>query len=108
MINVNSDFVSNHQIVHLDGMCNECGNCGIFCPHKGNPYKDKITVFWSKEDFENSDNKGFFIENLEKGICLVRTEESDIISYTASQQSAVSKEMASLIQTCIDKYDYIL
>ncbi|UYZ37112.1 putative selenate reductase subunit YgfK [Clostridium beijerinckii] len=108
MINVNSDFVSNHQIIHLDGMCNECGNCGIFCPHKGNPYKDKITVFWSKEDFENSDNKGFFIENLEKGICLVRTEESDIISYTASQQSAVSKEMASLIQTCIDKYDYIL
>jgi putative selenate reductase len=108
MINVNSDFVSNHQIIHLDGMCNECGNCGIFCPHKGNPYKDKITVFWSKEDFENSDNKGFFIENLEKGICLVRNEESDIISYTASQQSAVSKEMASLIQTCIDKYDYIL
>ncbi|NSA01752.1 putative selenate reductase YgfK subunit [Clostridium beijerinckii] len=108
MINVNSDFVSNHQIVHLDGMCNECGNCGVFCPHKGNPYKDKITVFWSKEDFENSDNKGFFIENLEKGICLVRTEESDIISYTASQQSEVSKEMASLIQTCIDKYDYML
>lgn len=108
MINVNSDFISNHQIVHLDGMCNECGNCGVFCPHKGNPYKDKITVFWSKEDFENSDNKGFFIENLEKGICLVRTEESDIISYTASQQSEVSKEMASLIQTCIDKYDYML
>ncbi|WP_270563010.1 putative selenate reductase subunit YgfK [Clostridium beijerinckii] len=108
MIDVNSDFISNHQIVHLDGMCNECGNCGVFCPHKGNPYKDKITVFWSKEDFENSDNKGFFIENLEKGICLVRTEESDIISYTASQQSEVSKEMASIIQTCIDKYDYML
>jgi putative selenate reductase len=108
MINVNSDFVSNHQIIHLDGMCNECGNCGIFCPHKGNPYKDNITVFLSNEDFENCSNKGFFIENLEKGICLVRNEESDIISYTASQQSAVSKEMASLIQTCIDKYDYIL
>ncbi|MBC2459270.1 putative selenate reductase subunit YgfK [Clostridium beijerinckii] len=108
MINVNSDFVSNHQIIHLDGMCNECGNCGIFCHHKGNPYKDKITVFWSKEDFENSDNKGFFTENLEKGICLVRTEENAIISYTASQQSEVSKKMASLIQTCIDKYDYML
>lgn len=108
MINVNSDFVSTHQIVHLDGMCNECGNCGIFCPHKGNPYKDKITVFWSKEDFENSDNKGFFIENLEKGICLIRTEESDIISYTVGQQSAISKEMATIIQTCIDKYDYML
>ena len=47
-------------------MCNECGNCGIFCPHDGNPYKDKITVFWSEEDFVDSTNKGFFVEDIEK------------------------------------------
>jgi putative selenate reductase len=108
MIKVNSDFVSTHQIIHLDGMCNECGNCGIFCPHKGYPYKDKITVFWSKEDFENSDNKGFFVENIRKGICLIRTEEGNIISYTVGQEAAISKEMVSIIQTCINKYDYML
>jgi len=108
MIKVNGDFVSTHQIIHLDGMCNECGNCGIFCPHKGNPYKDKITVFWSKEDFENSNNKGFFIENIKKGICLIRTEEGNIINYTFGQDSDISKEMVSIIQTCINKYDYMV
>lgn len=108
LIKLESDFESTHQIIHLDGMCNECGNCGIFCPHKGNPYKDKITVFWSKEDFENSDNSGFFIENIEKGICLIRTEEGNIISSTAYQEAAISKEMKSIIQICINKYNYML
>ncbi len=48
------------QIVHVDGMCNECGNCAVFCPYsEGRPYKDKLTVFWGEEDFENSENEGF-------------------------------------------------
>ncbi|MBU3171676.1 putative selenate reductase subunit YgfK [Clostridium estertheticum] len=108
VVKVEGDFASTHQIIHLDGMCNECGNCGIFCPHKGNPYKDKITVFWSKEDFENSENKGFFIEDIKKGICLIRTEEGNIISHTIGQKTSISKEMSSIIKTYINNYEYIL
>ena len=47
------------QILHVDGMCNECGNCGVFCPYSGRPYKDKFTLFWSEEDFKDSENTGF-------------------------------------------------
>ncbi len=47
------------QIVHIDALCNECGNCGIFCPHKGSPYLDKLTVFETEEDFRESKNRGF-------------------------------------------------
>ena len=32
-------FADPRQIVHMDGLCNECGNCGTFCPHAGLPYK---------------------------------------------------------------------
>ena len=49
------------QIVHVDGMCNECGNCAVFCPYDGRPYRDKFTLFWSEEDFENSENSGFMV-----------------------------------------------
>lgn len=21
------------QVIHVDGMCNECGNCAVFCPY---------------------------------------------------------------------------
>ena len=47
------------QILHVDGMCNECGNCAIFCPYSGRPFKDKFTLFWSEEDFADSENNGF-------------------------------------------------
>ena len=47
------------QIVHVDGMCNECGNCAVFCPYDSQPYRDKFTLFWSREDFDHSENPGF-------------------------------------------------
>lgn len=47
------------QILHVDGMCNECGNCAIFCPYSGRPFRDKFTLFWSEEDFADSENSGF-------------------------------------------------
>ncbi|MDR2909682.1 MAG: putative selenate reductase subunit YgfK [Oscillospiraceae bacterium] len=48
------------QIVHLDALCNECGNCQVFCPWQGAPYRDKFTLFCNEEDFMASENPGFF------------------------------------------------
>ncbi|MBR4091327.1 MAG: putative selenate reductase subunit YgfK, partial [Mogibacterium sp.] len=56
---INVPFFEKPQILHVDGMCNECGNCAIFCPYSGRPYKDKFTLFWSEEDFADSENNGF-------------------------------------------------
>ncbi len=101
-------FASVHQIIHLDGMCNECGNCGIMCPHDGDPYKDKVTVFWSAEDFEDSTNKGFVVLNMAEGLCLVRTEGGETVNYKVGQDGVISEEMKRIIQTCVDRYTYML
>jgi putative selenate reductase len=108
VIYVDGGFASTHQIIHLDVMCNECGNCGVFCPHEGNPYKDKVTVFWSEEDLNDSTNKGFVVLDMEKGICKVRTEDDEIVDYTVGQENVISKEMAGVIKSCINKYSYML
>ena len=55
-------FQDNWQILHLDALCNECGNCATFCPYDGKPYKDKLTIFSTNEDFKNSTNHGFMVE----------------------------------------------
>ena len=47
------------QIVHIDFMCNECGNCEVFCPYSSAPYLDKFTFYIHEEDFDNSENAGF-------------------------------------------------
>ncbi|MBQ4061373.1 MAG: putative selenate reductase subunit YgfK [Christensenellaceae bacterium] len=59
--NVSITVDGKRQILHLDYLCNECGNCAVFCPYSGRPYKDKLTLFSSMEDFENSKNPGFYI-----------------------------------------------
>jgi putative selenate reductase len=54
-------FRDPFQIIHIDAYCNECGNCGQFCPWDDRPYKDKVTIFNLQKDFDNSTNPGFLI-----------------------------------------------
>jgi putative selenate reductase len=54
-------FENENQILHLDGLCNECGNCETFCPYDGAPYKDKFTLFWNDEDMKVNGNDGFLM-----------------------------------------------
>ena len=60
-------FKNISQVIHIDGMCNECGNCETFCPYDGAPYREKLTLFWSEEDFKASESDGFFVNKLEDG-----------------------------------------
>jgi putative selenate reductase len=51
------------QILHIDALCNECGNCETFCPYSvGSPYKSKTTLFWSEKELLESSNDGFYVE----------------------------------------------
>ena len=56
----NEGFKDLNQILHIDWMCNECGNCETFCPHQGAPYKNKVTLFKNEHDLNNSENEGFY------------------------------------------------
>ena len=47
-----------HQILHVDKMCNECGNCTQFCPYDSAPSLDKFTLFQTAEDMVDSKNAG--------------------------------------------------
>jgi putative selenate reductase len=109
-IEIKDGPIAGHQIIHLDGMCNECGNCGVFCPYKGNPYKDKITIFWSEEDFENSSNSGFYVIDSSIGICKVRDEKGRIYNWCIKEKTSesISKEMKAIMETCIKRYEYII
>jgi len=57
--NISVPVDGRSQIVHIDFMCNECGNCEAFCPYSSAPYLDKLTFFIYEDDFENSKNPGF-------------------------------------------------
>lgn len=58
-IPVRSYFRDACQIVHIDALCNGCGNCETFCPYDGAPYREKLTLFAVYQDYVESENSGF-------------------------------------------------
>ncbi len=50
------------QILHVDDLCNECGNCATFCVHQGKPYTDKPRLFLQEADFCQEDDNAFYIQ----------------------------------------------
>jgi putative selenate reductase len=74
-------------------MCNECGNCATFCPYESDkPYKDKLTLFWKEEDFNNSKNNGFILENEMNGpIFKVRLNSNIFIIHYDKHGKILSK-----------------
>ena len=94
------------QIVHVDGMCNECGNCAVFCPYQGGrPYKDKLTLFWSKPDFDNSTNEGFLPVD---GGMLVRLDGSTKVYDVSDMDCGLPEAVRAAILTVQNDYAYLM
>ena len=92
-----------HQILHIDKMCNECGNCTQFCPYASEPCRDKFTLFQTKDDMEDSRNAGVLFLSGDK--VLVRMAE--VKEYDLSQPNELPKEIENLILTVRSKYAYL-
>ncbi|MEA4859950.1 MAG: putative selenate reductase subunit YgfK [Sphaerochaeta sp.] len=104
-------FADPFQILHLDAYCNECGNCETFCPYDGGPYRKKFTLFSLKEDFENSENSGFFAEGED---ILVRLDgkiyacSMDGDGILTGDEEGITDEVAALIEEVYTSYSYLL
>ncbi|MEA4964433.1 MAG: putative selenate reductase subunit YgfK [Oscillospiraceae bacterium] len=94
------------QILHIDRMCNECGNCETFCPYASAPCKDKFTLYHTAEDFANSKNAGFLVLN--GGSVQVRLGDSVAVYDITAPDCALYAGLKDLIATVLNKYAYLL
>ena len=96
------------QILHLDAFCNECGNCAAFCNHQGRPYKDKFTLFSRHDDFDDSTNSGFLVENED---VLVRVD-GKVVKCSIDGEGNLVGDVPALVKDLIEQvfisYDYLL
>jgi len=95
------------QIVHVDGMCNECGNCATFCPYESAPYKDKFTLFHSEKDFIDSMNEGFFYLDGQRTRCRIRLA-GEVRDITIASDTVVPEELLRIITAVKTQYAYLL
>lgn len=94
------------QVIHVDGMCNECGNCEVFCPYQGGrPYKDKFTLYWSEEDFLDSTNEGF----LSLGGTQVKVRlDGRVETVDVAGETDLPADAAAVIRTVLNDYAYLI
>ena len=94
------------QIIHVDGMCNECGNCEVFCPYKGGrPYKDKFTLYWTEEDFLDSTNEGFLpLEGTQVKVRL----DGKVETVDVAGENDLSADAVAVIRTVLKDYAYLI
>ena len=91
------------QILHIDKMCNECGNCTAFCPYNAEPCKDKFTLFQTEKDMDDSKNFGFCV--LPDGKVRVRLFTEGV--YDIDGENALPDEIARFIRTVKNDYSYL-
>ena len=98
-ISVLPEGASSPQVVHIDTLCNECGNCSTFCPWAGSPYKDKFTFFLKEKDFYESRNSGFF--TLGKDKFKIRLEGRIFTSELDPEDNKLPADIAALIKAAM-------
>ena len=97
----------SHQILHIDQMCNECGNCAVFCPYSSAPYKDKFTLFCSREGMaESKENSGFLYLGNRK--VLVRLFGNEAEYDLDDPKNGLPTTIEVLILTVLNNYGYLV
>lgn len=106
--NISIRVLDEPQILHVDRMCNECGNCETFCPYSSAPYKDKFTLFQNEEDFHNSSNQGFYVEDSENLRCVLRYKDTEQAIDLTQQNVSIPNGLLDFMETVIEDYSYLL
>lgn len=99
--------MEKHQIIHVDYLCNECGNCKSFCPYSSAPYLDKFTLFETEADMENSKNQGFAVLDQETRRCKVRFFGKTFI-WEPEKPAALPDGLGCMIETVCRDYSYLI
>ena len=99
--------MEKHQIIHVDYLCNECGNCKSFCPYSSAPYLDKFTLFATEADMENSKNQGFAVLNQETRRCKVRFFGKTFI-WEPEKSADLPDGLGRMIETVCRDYSYLI
>ena len=107
-ISIKVPGIAMNQVIHVDYMCNECGNCKSFCPYASAPYKDKFTLFANEKDMADSKNDGFVVLDKENKTCKVRFVGQITDCKADDPADKLYDGLKKLICAVIDDYGYLI
>lgn len=102
------------QILHVDELCNECGNCGFFCPYDGEPYSLKPTLFRDEGSLRASSNGGFAFSGDPRSPDLVyrprsgEDEPVERLPFAIWQNRSSQDGTLWIAKTVVDQHSYLI
>ena len=102
------------QILHVDELCNECGNCGFFCPYDGDPYALKPTLFRDEGSLRASSNGGFAFSGNPRSPDLVYRQRSGVdqpverLPFATWQDRSSQDGMLWIAKTVVEQHPYLI
>ena len=104
--NVIISVPDGQRMLHIDGLCNECGNCASFCLEGRSPYLEKFTLFTDHAALESSRNDGFapLDESCSKFTVRINDNCSE---YSIGQTSSLPAGVLNIINTVKKNYSYL-
>lgn len=106
-ISIKVPGMAKAQVIHVDYMCNECGNCRSFCPYASAPYLDKFTLFANEADMADSRNQGFAVLDRDEVSCKVRYLGEEF-TWKKGEDTRLPGGIQKLIETVCKDYAYLL
>lgn len=110
-------FQDPNQILHIEGLCNECGNCEVFCPYDSDPAKDKFTLFWSETEFDKYTGQEGYVYTGENTLKMRHREDIyDLVMENGTvhfvdasvQANTEMQALLKMIDTVQSDYSYLL
>ena len=102
------------QVIHIDRLCNECGNCDTFCPYEGAPYKEKFTLYDTLDDFHAGKNEGLVFTH-DGSAFTIRiagksggVREFSVSRIEAAEFNGIGTDLCNLIATIYQDYRYLI
>ena len=65
-----SGIDGRQQYLLFSELCNECGNCMVFCPEDGDPAMIKPRLYLDRDRFDLAEGQAFFIDRNDGGLQL--------------------------------------
>lgn len=79
-----------------------------FCPYDSAPYKEKLTYFNDRQDYEDSKNDGFYVNNKETGEVTLRLGTMEKVFLVSSGILPQLGGVEEIIKAFLDDYSYLI
>ncbi len=88
------------QFANYADFCNDCGNCDVFCPEEGGPYKVKPRFFSTRAPFDADPHDAFFVERDAHGHFLMTARMSGARTTLIVDRAAARATFSDGVLTC--------